>query len=114
MLTETYPGYLQALKTANLVARVSGNLDKVLYSPGMFVKEGTVLFIIEPTIYQDNVTQAEATLNQAQATLDYNKATYERTAEAYKSNAVSEISVIQTKANYDQSVAALKKCNGFT
>ncbi|MDO5569845.1 MAG: efflux RND transporter periplasmic adaptor subunit [Bacteroidales bacterium] len=108
MLTETYPGYLQAFQTANLVARVSGNLEKILYQPGDYVSQGTLLFIIETTTYQDNVTQAEAALNEAQATLDYNKATYERTAEAFKSNAVSEISVIQTKANYDQSLAALK------
>lgn len=107
-LTEEYPGYLQALNTVNLVARVSGALQNVMYSPGQRVTKGQPLFVIEPTIYKDDVQQAEASLGEAKATLDYNKATYERTAQAAKMNAVSEIQVIQTKANYDQSIAAVK------
>ena len=54
-LKENYPGYLQAIQTANIVAQVSGTLQKVLYTPGDYVSEGTLLFVIDPTIYNDKV-----------------------------------------------------------
>ncbi|MEG1615545.1 MAG: efflux RND transporter periplasmic adaptor subunit [Bacteroidales bacterium] len=108
MLTETYPGYLQAFNTVNLVARVSGYLQQIQYQVGQRVNKGQTLFVIEPTQYQDNLHEAEASVAQAKATLDYAKATYERTKQAALANAVSEIQVIQTKANYDQAIASLK------
>lgn len=107
-LTEEYPGYLQAFNTVNLVARVPGALQQVLYTPGVRVNKGQSLFVIEPTTYIDNVKQAEAALGEAKASLEYNKATYERTLQAAAANAVSEIQVIQTRANYEQSIASVK------
>ncbi|MEG1587329.1 MAG: efflux RND transporter periplasmic adaptor subunit [Bacteroidales bacterium] len=106
-LTMEYPGYLQAINTVNLVARVSGRLEQISYQPGSRVRRGETLFVIEPTTYQDNVQQAEAALKEGKATLEYAKASYERTKEAYKANAVSEIQVIQTQANYEQALAAV-------
>ena len=107
VLTSEFPGYLQALNTVNLVARVSGRLEQVAYTPGARVSKGQTLFVIEPTTYQDNVKQAQAALDEGRATLNYAKANYERTKEAYKSNAVSEIAVIQAQSNYEQAKASL-------
>lgn len=107
ILTVDYPGYLQAINTVNLVARVSGRLEQISYEPGTRVRKGQTLFIIEPTTYQDNVRQSEAALKEGRATLEYAKATYERTKEAFKANAVSEIQVIQTQSNYEQALAAV-------
>ena len=47
-LKANYPGYLQAQKTVNLVARVSGVIEKINFKPGEFVKKGETLFVIEP------------------------------------------------------------------
>lgn len=107
ILTVDYPGYLQAINTVNLVARVSGRLEQIAYEPGTRVRKGQTLFVIEPTTYQDNVRQSEAALKEGRATLEYAKATYERTKEAFKANAVSEIQVIQTQSNYEQALAAV-------
>lgn len=107
ILTVDYPGYLQAINTVNLVARVSGRLEQIQYVPGSRVRKGQLLFVIEPTTYLDNVHQAEAALKEGKATLEYAKATFERTKEAFKANAVSEIQVIQTQSNYEQAVAAV-------
>ena len=38
-LTTNYPGYLQAQKTVNLVARVSGTLEQINFKPGENVKK---------------------------------------------------------------------------
>ena len=63
--------------------------------------------LIEPTLYQDQVKQAEATLKTAQANLSYAKSSYERMQEAIKSDAVSRIQLLQAESNvqtYEASV----------
>ena len=89
-LTKDYPGYLTTEKTVNLVARVNGTLQSVSYAPGGRVKKGQLLFVIEPTLYNDKVAQAEAELKTAQAQLEYARNNYSRMKEAVKSDAVSQ------------------------
>ena len=45
-------GYSSAINTTNLVARVQGFLQKINYKDGDQVKEGAILFIIEPEPYK--------------------------------------------------------------
>lgn len=106
-LTKEYPGYLSSEKTVDLVARVNGTLQTIAYAPGSRVRKGQVLFVIEPTIYRDNVEQAEAELNTARANLDYAQNNYTRMQEAVKSDAVSQIQVLQAKSNVATSQAAV-------
>ncbi len=54
-LTKDYPGYLTTEKTVNLVARVNGTLQSISYVAGGRVKKGQLLFVIEPTLYNDQV-----------------------------------------------------------
>lgn len=105
MLTKQYPGYLTAEQTVQLVARVSGVLQKVLFKPGSQVKKGALLFVIEPTLYRDNLIKAEAVLKTATAQLTYQRSSLSRMREAAKSNAVSEIQVIQTEASVSKAEA---------
>ncbi|MCD8183049.1 MAG: efflux RND transporter periplasmic adaptor subunit [Bacteroides sp.] len=106
-LTKEYPGYLTSEKTVDLVGRVSGTLQTVAYAPGSRVRQGQVLFLIEPTVYQDEVRQAEAALNTARANLEYAQNNYERMQEAVKTDAVSQIQVLQAKSNVATSQAAV-------
>ena len=106
-LTKNYPGYLTSEKTVDLVGRVSGTLQTVAYTPGSRVHQGQVLFQVEPTVYQDNVRQAEAALNTARANLEYAQNNYARMQEAAKTDAVSQIQVLQSKSNVATSLAAV-------
>ena len=106
-LTKEYPGYLTSEKTVDLVGRVSGTLQTISYAPGSRVRQGQVLFVIEPTVYQDNVRQAEAELNTARANLEYAQNNYTRMQEAVKSDAVSRIQVLQAQSNVATSQAAV-------
>lgn len=106
-LTKDYPGYLTTEKTVNLVARVNGTLQSVSYAPGGRVKKGQLLFVIEPTLYNDKVAQAEAELKTAQAQLEYARNNYSRMKEAVKSNAVSQIQVLQSESSVTEGVAAV-------
>ena len=106
-LTKDYPGYLTTEKTVNLVARVNGTLQSVSYAPGGRVKKGQLLFVIEPTLYNDKVAQAEAELKTAQAQFEYARNNYSRMKEAVKSDAVSQIQVLQSESSVTEGVAAV-------
>ncbi|WP_048697467.1 efflux RND transporter periplasmic adaptor subunit [Bacteroides thetaiotaomicron] len=106
-LTKDYPGYLTTEKTVNLVAKVNGTLQSVSYAPGGRVKKGQLLFVIEPTLYNDKVAQAEAELKTAQAQLEYARNNYSRMKEAVKSDAVSQIQVLQSESSVTEGVAAV-------
>ena len=106
-LTKDYPGYLTTEKTVNLVARVNGTLQSTSYVPGGRVKQGQLLFVIEPTLYKDKVEQAEAELKTAQAQLEYARNNYSRMKEAVKSDAVSQIQVLQAESSVAEGVAAV-------
>ena len=106
--TYEYPAYLEAIQTVNLVARVSGFLQKMNYIPGVPVKAGQLLFVIEPQPYLDQVKAAEAQLNSAQARLNYAEAQYQKMKEALPGKAISEIDFIQSESNYNTALANLQ------
>ena len=106
-LTKDYPGYLTTEKTVNLVARVNGTLQSTSYTAGGRVKQGQLLFVIEPTLYKDKVEQAKADLQTAQAQLEYARSNYSRMKEAIKSDAVSQIQLLQSEANVTEGIAAV-------
>lgn len=106
-LTKDYPGYLTTEQTVNLVARVNGTLQSTSFTPGSRVKKGQLLFVIEPTIYKDNVTKAEAALKTAQAQLTYARNNYTRMREALKSDAVSPDTGITSRTDVAETTAAV-------
>lgn len=104
-LVNDYPGYLTADNSLDLVARVNGYLIKKNYKPGQYVKKGDVLFVIEPTLYENAVSQAQAQLDAVKAKLVYAENNYQRSLEAAQSDAISEIDVIQAKSAMDEAKA---------
>lgn len=106
-LTKDYPGYLAADKAVKLVGRVNGTLQSINFQPGTRVKQGQLLFIIEPSQYQNAVSQAEAALQTSKAQLEYARNSYERMQEAIKSDAVSKIQLLQAKSSVEEGVAAV-------
>ena len=107
-LTKDYPGYLSSDRMVNLVARVNGYLQSSQLVPGAKVKKGDLIFVIEPEVYQNNVTQAEAALNTAKAQVKYARSNYERMKEAAKSGAVSQIQVLQAESTAAEMEASVR------
>jgi RND family efflux transporter MFP subunit len=64
-------GNTQAVRTVQLVARVSGYLEKVLFKDGQPVKQGQLLFLIQQNTYQENLRQTIAAILQQKAQLEY-------------------------------------------
>lgn len=104
-----YPGYLQSEQVVDIISRTEGYLQKMNVKPGQTVKEGDVLFVIEPQNYEDKLKEAEASLETAKANLKLAETTLERMQEAAKSQAVSELDVIQAQTQVDLCKAAVKK-----
>ena len=84
-LYKEYPGYISAWNAVDVVARVSGYLLESYPVSGTVVNKGDLLYVIEPTQYEDAVKQAEAGVLDARATLDYAQNNYTRMKEARSS-----------------------------
>lgn len=69
-ITQDLPGRLQAVRSAQVRARVEGVLEKRLFAEGTDVVAGTPLFRIDARTYQAQAAAAEADLAAAKATAD--------------------------------------------
>lgn len=74
-----YIGTLDGLVNADVRAQVTGYLLKQAYQEGSFVKQGQLLFQIDPRPFQAALDQAEGELAQAKATLANAEAVQGRT-----------------------------------
>ena len=66
-LATELPGRIEALRTAQVRARVNGVVLKRLFTEGSEVKAGQQLFLIDPAQYQAALDSANANLAKAQA-----------------------------------------------
>lgn len=69
-ITQDLPGRLQAVRSAQVRARVEGVLEKRLFVEGSDIAAGTPLFRIDPRTYEAAAAAAEADLAAAKAVLD--------------------------------------------
>jgi membrane fusion protein (multidrug efflux system) len=94
------PGRINPMREAQVRARATGILLKRLFEEGSNVKEGQVLFEIDPAPLQANLNSAKASMARAEASLKVSRANVDRYKELVKINAIS-------KQVYDQAEAAL-------
>ncbi len=110
-----YPGRTAAVDMVQVRARVSGYLQKINFQDGSEVKEGAVLYEIDPRPYQDALKQAVAQVALQDAQVKYNQATYERDQALYaKSDAVALATVQQDWAQLLVSKASLDAAKAGT
>src|SRR5574343_548669 len=96
------PGRVEALRTAQVRARVNGVVQKRLFTEGSLVKEGQPLFQIDPAPYQAALDSAQAQLAKAQANVSQAAAQAERNKPLAEARAISQqeylVSVAAAKA----------------
>lgn len=110
VLHKTYPGYLSARNSATVVAQVSGKLVTMNYTPGSYVKKGQLLYTIDPTLYRDAVSRAEASLASAVSSRDYALSHYNAVKKALEADAVSKMQVLSAESALQQAEANIKDC----
>jgi membrane fusion protein, multidrug efflux system len=102
MLTTELPGRTSAYLIAEVRPQVGGIIQKRLFTEGSDVKEGEVLYQIDPAVYQATYDSAKAALARAEANIIPIRLKAGRYAELVKINAVSQ-------QEYDDASAALKQ-----
>jgi len=98
---EVFDGYLAALLSVNLEARVPGYLTKILFKDGGYVKKDELLFVIEQEQY---IQQVKLT----KAVFDESKIEFNRQKSLLKENATSQASVDKALSNMLQAEANLQ------
>ena len=98
--TTELPGRINPMREAQVRARATGILLKRLFEEGSNVKQGQVLFEIDPLPLQASLASAKASMAKTEAVLKESQATVDRYQELVKINAIS-------KQVYDQAAAAL-------
>ena len=101
-------GNTQAIYTVQLVARVAGYLEQVLFQDGQFVKKGQPLFVIQRNTYEDNLRQAEAAIAQYRAQLHFAESQFARYSTLIQDGAVNQSDVDNWRYQRDLAEANLR------
>ena len=106
--------YIEAINEVNLLPQITGTVENILFKEGSIVKEGDVLFEIDPSKYQAAYDLAQARLDAAKANFvkaerDYNRQV-KLSNEKFASKAtfdMSESAYLQAKAAVEEAKANL-------
>src|SRR5262249_7087484 len=86
---EDFPGRVEAIHAVEVRARVTGYLQKVHFKEGTEVKEGDLLFDIDPRPYEAELARAEGTVVQSEGRLERLERDYRRAAGLVERSAMS-------------------------
>lgn len=89
------PGRVTSKYRVDVLARIAGYLQKSYFKEGDYVKEGQVLFQIEPTEYMNTANVARANVENTRAQLAYAEKQLARASELVKKDYIA-------KAKYDE------------
>src|SRR5437773_10562825 len=108
-VTAEYVAQTQSSQAVNIQARVSGFLDKRVYTEGSVVKAGQVLFQMDQKPFQAQVDAAKAAMQRNQAALGVAKANLDRTKPLAEAEALSQKDLDDAQGQYDQAAAAVEQ-----
>ena len=98
---DEYTGQFAAKEYVEIRARVSGYLTEIHFEDGQLVKEGDLLFVIDPRPYQATLAAARAQLAQYNAQVELATRQLERTTELRKKD-------FEPASTYDQRLSDLR------
>lgn len=104
-LEEELPGRTAAYRVAEVRPQVNGIVKKRLFTEGSKVKEGELLYQIDPATYQAKLDSATAALAKAKAIEHSTRLKAERYATLVRTKAVSELDQVEIEASWKQAVA---------
>jgi membrane fusion protein, multidrug efflux system len=102
---DEFNGRISAVESVEIRSRVSGYVTRIGYKEGDEVRQGDLLFAIDPRPYQAALHSAKAQLERARATALLAKARDERARKLLPSSAVSQDEADARYAAYAQSEA---------
>ena len=97
----------ESSRQVNIVARVSGYLDKIAYREGEVVKEGQLLFQLDPKPFQAQLDAARGELQSQQARFTTAEANLGRVKPLAQQNALSQSDLDRAQGEFDAAKAAV-------
>ena len=98
-----FTGTTRAIEEIEIRARVEGYLESVHFEDGDYVKEGQLLFIIDPRPFKAEVENARGRLAKHKAQLERAEKEYQRNLSLFKQSAASEANVVKWKSEMEES-----------
>jgi RND family efflux transporter MFP subunit len=102
-------GRAEAPETYEVRVRVKGFLDAIKFRDGAHVKQGDLLYEIDPRTFQEDLASARAEVARLQAQLRQNRSEADRAQRMQQTNAISQEEYFQKLAAHDITAAAIKK-----
>lgn len=103
------PGRTTAFETSEVRPQVSGIIQERLFAEGAVVKQGTLLYRIDPRLYESTLNQARADLASAEANAEASKVRAGRIGELAKSDVVSKQDLLDAQSAAAASQAATER-----
>jgi membrane fusion protein (multidrug efflux system) len=97
----------ESSRQVNIVARVSGFLDRIAYQEGEVVKEGQLLFQLDPKPFQAQLESARGELQSQQARFTNAQANLGRVKPLAQQNALSQADLDKAQGEFDSAKAAV-------
>ena len=97
----------ESSRQVDIVARVSGFLDKIAYKEGDLVRQGQLLFQLDPKPFQAQLEAARGELQAQKARFTTAEATLARVKPLAAQNALSQADLDKAQGEYDASKAAV-------
>ncbi len=104
---DEFTGQFAAVDYVEIRARVSGYLTEIHFTDGAIVKQGDLLFVIDPRPFEIARDSAQAQIAQAQARLDLANAQLQRTSELRRSDFAPQSTLDERRAEMRGATAAL-------
>jgi len=105
--TPSFVAQTESSRQVNIVARVSGYLDKIAYQEGDVVKEGQLLFQLDPKPFQAQLEAARGELQSQQARFTTAQANLGRVKPLAQQNALSQSDLDRAQGEFDSAKAAV-------
>jgi len=106
-LISSFVAQTESSRQVDIVARVSGFLDKIAYKEGDLVRDGQLLFQLDPKPFQAQLEAARGELQAQQARFKTAEATLARVKPLAAQNALSQADLDKAQGEYDASKAAV-------
>ncbi len=105
---EEFQGKTEAEKSVDVRAHVSGYLDRYNFKDGAEVREGEVLFEIDPRPFNAELERAKANVAQADAHVKRLERDFERAQSLLAKNSISREDYDKAAGDYDEARSAYK------